>query len=95
MVTGASARPLSAAASGSLNITLKSMRRCSWGKVMPIASPSTGPSTVCALPAREDLAMGGTLARAPTLLLCVRAALWYTQAGSEVIAALSHSRPDP
>ena len=59
MLTGASARPLSAAASGSLNITLKSMSRCSWGSVMPIASPATGPSTVCALPERGVLAMAG------------------------------------
>ena len=40
------ARPLSLAAAGSTNMTPKSMRRCSWGSVTPIASGAMAPSTV-------------------------------------------------
>src|SRR2546422_11087636 len=45
-LTGSHARPLSLAAAGSANITLKSIKRCSCGSVMPIASRSIAPSTV-------------------------------------------------
>jgi len=41
---------LSLAAAGSLNITAKSMSRCSWGSVTPMVSASTAPSTVNAFP---------------------------------------------
>src|SRR5262249_22216365 len=47
---------LSLAAAGSANITLKSMSRCSWGSVIPIASGATAPSTVCTCPARDRAA---------------------------------------
>src|SRR5213594_497117 len=50
-LTGSHARPLSLAAVGSANITLKSIRRCSCGSVMPTASGATAPSTVCVCPA--------------------------------------------
>src|SRR5262245_28543705 len=45
-LTGSQARPLSLAAAGSTNMTLKSMRRCSCGRVMPAASGAMEPSTV-------------------------------------------------
>src|SRR5258706_717825 len=48
--TGCRARPRSAPLAGSRNITSKSIRRCSWGSVIPIASPAMGPSTVWACP---------------------------------------------
>src|SRR3989441_310951 len=50
-LTGSHARPLSLAAAGSANITLKSIRRCSCGRVTPIASGATAPSTVWICPA--------------------------------------------
>src|SRR5438093_5326839 len=50
-LTGSHARPLSLAAGGSANITLKSIRRCSCGRVTPIASGATAPSTVWICPA--------------------------------------------
>src|SRR6058998_174136 len=49
-LTGSHARPLSLAAAGSANITVKSIRRCSWGRVMPSASGPTVPSTVWTCP---------------------------------------------
>src|SRR5438094_6443894 len=45
-LTGSHARSLSPAAAGSANITLKSIKRCSCGSVMPIASLAIAPSTV-------------------------------------------------
>src|SRR5439155_13200420 len=50
-LTGSYARPLSLAAAGSANITLKSISRCSWGRVIPIASCVMAPSTVWICPA--------------------------------------------
>src|SRR5262245_25833389 len=50
-LTGSHARPLSPAAAGSANITLKSIRRCSCGRAIPIASGATAPSTVWTWPA--------------------------------------------
>src|SRR5215471_16067137 len=50
-LTGSRARPLSPAGAGSANITLKSIRRCSCGSAMPIASGATAPSTVWTWPA--------------------------------------------
>src|SRR5687768_10901861 len=50
-LTGSHARPLSLAAAGSTNITLKSISRCSCGSAMPTASAGIGPSTVCSCPA--------------------------------------------
>src|SRR5882672_6913282 len=49
-LTGSHARPLSPAAAGSANITLKSIKRCSCGSVIPIASRSIAPSTVWICP---------------------------------------------
>src|SRR5262245_19761812 len=65
-LTGWRASPRSAPLAGSRNITSKSMRRCSWGRVMPIASPAMGPSTVWAWPesGEEGIESMGLLARA-------------------------------
>src|SRR6266446_2598916 len=52
-LTGSQARPLSLAAGGSANITVKSISRCSCGSAMPIASPSIAPSTVWICPPRS------------------------------------------
>ena len=59
-LTGSRARPLSLAAAGSTNMTLKSMRRCSWGRVTPVASGAMGPSTVWIWPGDgRDMTTGG------------------------------------
>ncbi len=56
-LTGCRESPRSAPVAGSRNMTSKSMSRCSWGRVMPIASPVIGPSTVWAWPASARVAI--------------------------------------
>src|SRR5262249_4945572 len=65
--TGAQARPLSLAAAGSENITLKSISRCSWGSVMPASAAATAPSTVwiCPDPSRAERARSVTASDQP------------------------------
>src|SRR5262249_12404434 len=58
-LTGSQARPLSPAAAGSANITLKSISRCSCGRAMPTASGATAPSTVWTWPARGRAMLPG------------------------------------
>jgi len=61
-------------------------QRCSWGRVMPMAFPAMGPSTVCACPASGEAGIAGHLAP-PTPSRSVFGSYLWVRSGFEVVPA--------